>query len=129
MLLANKEGIVVNGPIVALAGFGVGNSVVIFTIPILAGQLVGTKSVKILAVHMFNNVAGNQLVTLGQGIAGVGIPALMPGLQSMNNLPDIYIAGVNLPEDVEAFANITAWPAAALGGGTIDIQLIVAVIG
>jgi len=129
MLLANKEGIVVNGPIVNMLAFAAANAVVILTIPVLAGQLVGTKSVKILAVHMFNNAAGNQLVTLGQGAAGVGIPALMPGLQSMNNLPDIYIAGENLPEDVEAFANITAWPAAALGGGTIDIQLIVAVIG
>lgn len=128
MLLANKEGIVVTGPIVQLVAAGGGGALVVFTIPVLAGQLVGLKSVKILAVHLMNNVAGNTAVLLGIGAAGVGLPAIMPALMSMNNLPDIYVAGVNMAE-VEAFANITAWPAALVAAGTIDIQLQVAVIG
>lgn len=125
MLLANKEGIVVTGPVVNIDVAAVAGSLVVFTIPVLAGQLVGLKSVKVLKVHLFNNVAGNTSVLLGTGIAGVGIPVLMPAFASMNDLEDIYD---NLPE-VESFANITAWAAALAVGGTIDIQLEVAVIG
>jgi len=125
MLLANKEGIVVTGPVVNLAAAGVGGSLVVFTIPVLLGQLVGVKSVKILKVHLFNNAAGNTWVLIGNGAAGVGIPVLLPAIASLNNLEDIYD---NLPE-VESFANIVAWPAALLAGGTITIQLEVAVIG
>lgn len=128
MLLANKEGIVVTGPIVNLAAVGAANAVVIFTIPVLANQLVGLKSVKILKVHMFNNTAGADWVTLGAGAAGVGIPAILPALSSGNNLEDLYDIWHGLPE-VETFANITAWPNALPGGGTIDIMLEVAVIG
>ena len=125
MLLANKEGIVVTGPVVNLAAAGAAGSVVVFTIPVLVGQLIGVKSVKILKVHLFNNAAGNTWVLIGNGAAGVGIPVLLPAIASMNNLEDIYD---NLPE-VESFANITAWPAALLAGGTIDLQLQVAVLG
>lgn len=125
MLLANREGIVVTGPVVNLAVAAVAGSLVVFTIPILANQLIGVKSVKVLKVHLMNNAAGNQQVFLGTGAAGVGIPVLMPAFMSMNGLTDVYD---NLPE-VEAFANITAWPAALVAGGTIDIQLEVLVIG
>lgn len=125
MLLANKEGIVVTSPVVNMAAAGAAGAVLVFTIPVLVNQLLGTKSVKILKVHLFNNVAGNTSVLLGTGGAGVGIPVLMPAFASMNTLEDIYD---NLPE-VESFANIAAWPAALLAGGTIDIQLEVAVIG
>jgi len=125
MLLANKEGIVVTGPVVNLAVAAPAGAVVVFTIPVLVGQIVGVKSVKILKVHLFNNAAGNTSVLIGNGIAGVGIPVLLPALASMNGLEDIYD---NLPE-VESFANITAWPAALVGVGGIDIQLQVAVLG
>lgn len=128
MLLANKEGIVVTSPITNLAAAGAANAVVIFTIPILAGQLIGLKSVRILKIHLFNNAAGNQSVLLGAGAAGVGIPAILPAVTSFNNLEDLYDVDHGLPE-VETFANITAWPAALAVGGTIDIQLEVAVIG
>jgi len=124
MLLANKEGIVVTGPIVNLAAALAANAVVIFTIPILANQLVGVKSVKILKVHLFNNAAGNTAVSIGTGVAGAFV-ALLPAVMSMNGLEDVYD---NLPE-VESFANITAWPAALVGVLGIDIQLEVAVIG
>jgi len=125
MLLANKEGIVVTGPVVNMAAATAAGAVVVFTIPVLANQLIGVKSVKVLKVHLFNNAGGNTWIFLGSGIAGVGIPVLMPAFTSMNNLEDVYD---NLPE-VESFANITAWPAALAALGTIDIQLEVAIIG
>lgn len=124
MLLANKEGIVITGPVVNLPLAAAANAVVVFTIPVLANQLIGTKSVKILKVHLFNIAGGNDGVMIGNGVAG-GFVALMPGLMSMNNLESIYD---NLL-DVETFANITAYPVALPGGGTIDIQLEVAIIG
>ena len=122
MLLANKEGIVVTGPVVPMNAADVANAVVVFTIPILAAQLVGVKSVKILKVHLFNVAAGNTNVVIGIGVPCV---ALLPGLASMNNLEDIYD---NFPE-VEAFANVTAYPVALAVGGVINITLEVAVIG
>lgn len=126
MLLANKEGIIVTGPIVALVPGGAATSLVVFTIPVLAGQLVGLKSVKIRKVILHNNLAGNTTVLIGNGAAGVGIPALLPALDSLNNLTDSYYADTDFPE-VESFADITAWTVAL--AGTIDIQLEVAVIG
>ena len=128
MLLANKEGIIVTGPVVNLAAAGAGASVVVFTIPVLAAQLIGVKSVKIRKVILHNNAAGNTTVLIGNGAAGVGIPVLLPALDSMNGLTDSYTAEADFPE-VESFANLTAWPAALLAGGTIDIQLEVSVQG
>lgn len=126
MLLANKEGIIVTSPIVALVPGGAATSLLVFTIPVLAGQIVGLKSAKILKVILHNNAAGNTTVLIGNGVAGVGIPAILPALDSMNNLTDTYVADDDFPE-VESFANITAWtPAVA---GTIDIQLELLVIG
>jgi len=128
MLLANKEGIVVPGPVVNLVAAGVGGSLVVFTIPVLVGQLVGLKSVKIRKVILHNNAAGNTTVLIGIGAVGVGLPAILPALDSLNGLTDSYTADADFPE-VESFANIVAWPAALLVGGTITIQLEVAVIG
>jgi len=128
MLLANKEGIIVTGPVVNLAAAGAGASVVVFTIPVLVGQLIGLKSVKIRKVILHNNAAGNTTVLIGNGAVGVGIPVLLPALDSLNGLTDSYTAEADFPE-VESFANIVAWPAALVGAGTIDIMLEVAVIG
>ena len=126
MLLANKEGIVVTGPVVALVPGGAATSLLVFAIPILAGQLIGLKSVKIRKVILHNNGAGNTTVLIGNGAPGVGVPVLLPALDSLNGLTDSYTAEADFPE-VESFANITAWtPAVA---GTIDIQLEVVVIG
>jgi len=124
MLLANKEGIVVTGPVVNLIAAGVANAVVVFTIPVLVGQLVGVKSVKILKVHLFNNAAGNTSVLIGTGVGGA-FAALLPAIVSMNGLEDIYD---NLPE-VESFANVTAYPVALVAAGIITIELEVAIIG
>jgi len=126
MLLANKEGIVVTGPVIPLVPGGAATSVLVFTIPVLLGQLVGVKSVKIRKVTLHNNAAGNTTVLIGNGAVGVGIPALLPALDSLNDLTDSYSADADFPE-VESFANIVAWtPAVA---GTITIQLEVVVIG
>ena len=128
MLLANKEGIIVTGPVVPLVAGGVGGSLVVFTIPALAGQLVGVKSVKVRKVMLHNNAAGNTTVLIGIGGVGIGIPAILPALDSLNGLTDSYTADADFPE-VEAFVNIVAWAAALAVGGTIDVQLEVAVIG
>ena len=126
MLLANKEGIVVTGPIIPLVPGGAATSVLIFTIPFLLGQLIGTKSVKIRKVILHNNAAGNTTVLIGNGAVGVGIPPLLPALDSMNGLTDSYTTDADFPE-VESFTNIVAWtPAVA---GTIDCQLEILVCG
>lgn len=129
MLLNTREGIVVTGPVVPLVAGGVGGALVVFTIPVLAGQLIGVKSVKVRKVMLRNNAAGNTTVSLGTGGAGVGIPAILPAFDSMNGLTDSYNADDDFPE-VEVFAaTIAAWAAALAVGGTIDVQLEVVVIG
>lgn len=128
MLLANKEGIIVTGAIVNMAAAAPAGSVLVFSIPVLANQLIGVKSVKVRKVMLRNNAAGNTTVTLGNGAVGVGIPAILPALDSLNNLTASYVVELDFPE-VESFANIVAWPAALAVAGTIDIQLEVAVIG
>jgi len=126
MLLANKEGIVVTGPVVPLVPGGAAASLLVFAIPVLLGQLIGIKSVKIRKVILHNNAAGNTTVLLGIGAVGVGIPAILPALDSLNGLTDSYYADADFPE-VESFVNIVAWtPAVA---GTIDIMLEVLVCG
>jgi hypothetical protein len=125
MGLLVKDEIIVPGPIVNLNLIGVANAQVVFTIPI---GLVGTKSVKIYRVNLYNNAAGNQQVLIGTGV-GVGVfAALLPALDSMNTLNDSYGPETDLIQ-AEAFANITAYPAALAGVGTIDIQLEVIICG
>ena len=126
MLLANKEGIIVTGPVVPLVPGGAAASLLVFAIPVLVGQLVGLKSVKVRKVILHNNAAGNTTVLIGNGAVGVGVPVLLPALDSLNGLTDPYTADADFPE-VESFADITAWTVAL--AGTIDIQLEVAVIG
>lgn len=128
MLLANKEGIIVTSPIANMAVAAPAGAVLVFTIPVLVNQLIGLKSVKIRKVMMHNNAAGNTNVTLGNGGAGVGIPAILPAFDTINNMTQSYVVDLDFPE-VESFADIVAWPAALVALGTIDIQLEVAVIG
>ena len=128
MLLANKEGIVVTGPVIQLVAGLVAGALVVFTIPVLAGQLIGVKSVKIRKVMLRNNAAGNVAVSLGTGGVGIGIPAILPAFDSMNNLTDNY--GPDDFPEVETFLNICAWGGVVfVAGGTIDVQLEVAIIG
>jgi len=124
MLLANEEGIRVQGGVVNLAAIGNLNAVAVFTLPALAGILVGTKSIRILKVRLINWAAGNDTVHIGTGI-GAAFNDLIPALYSANGLDDDF---VDLPK-AEAFATITAWPTALPGGGNIDIMLEVIIVG
>jgi hypothetical protein len=126
MGLLVRDEIVIPGPIVNLALAGVANAAVVFTIPVLAGQLIGTKSVKIRKVNLYNNAAGNTQVLIGTGVAGA-FAALLPALDSFNGLNDAYGPETDLPE-AESFLNITAYPV-ALVVGTIDCQLEVIIVG
>ncbi len=118
-------------PITNLAVAAIANSVVIYQIADWnvagGGQMVGTKSYKLKRVKMRNNAAGNQVVILGTGLGAVAFAAIMPGLDSMNNLTDDYVEN-DLPE-VEVFADITAYPVALVAAGTIDILIEVEEIG
>lgn len=128
MGLLVKDEIIVPGPIVNLVGAGAALAVVVFTIPVLAGQLIGTKSVKIHRVNLYNNVAGTTQVLIGNGI-GVGVfVALLPALDSMNGLNDAYGPETALIQ-AESFANITAYPVALGVGTSIDIQLELIICG
>lgn len=128
-MLTTIKGIIRPGPIVNMVGpIGAANSVLVYTVPVLVGQLIGVKSVKVRKVIMHNNAAGNTTVILGNGAVGVGIPAILPALDSFNGLTDSYVCDVDFPE-VESFANIVAWMTALAVGGTIDIQLECEIIG
>ena len=125
MLLNTREGTVVTGPLVNLVAIGAAAAVVVFSIPVLAGQLIGTKSAKIRRVNLYNNAAGNTQVVIGIGVPCV---ALLPALDSMNGLFDAYGPETGLIE-VEAFANITAYPVALAAGTSIDIRLELLILG
>ena len=123
-----RDEIIIPGPIVNLVAIGAAAAVVVFTIP--AGQLVGTKSVKIHRVNLYNNAAGTTQVLVGTGVGGVGagFVALLPALDSINALFASYGPESDLIE-AEAFANITAYPVALLAATSIDIQLEVIICG
>ncbi len=127
MLLNTKDGIVIPGPVVNLAAAGAANAAVVFTVPILAGQFIGTKSLQIYRVNLYNNAAGTTQVLIGTVVAGA-FAALIPALDSINALNDSYGPNTNLIA-AEAFANITAYPVALLAGTSIDIQIEVIVRG
>jgi hypothetical protein len=127
MGLLVKDEIVIAGPIVRLNAAGVALAAVVFTIPVLAGQLVGTKSVRIRKVNLYNNAAGNTQVLVGTGAGGT-FAALLPALDSLSGLNASYGPAVDLIE-AQAFANITAYPVALVAGTSIDIQLEVVVVG
>lgn len=125
MGLLVKDEIIVPGPVVNLALAAAANAQVVFTIP--AGQLVGTKSVKLYRVSIYNNAAGNTQILVGNGV-GAGFAALIPALDTFNALASLYGPDSDLIQ-AESFANVTAYPVALAGAGTIDIQLEVIVCG
>ena len=128
-MLTKTKGIIVTSPIIQIIAGGAAGALVVFTIPVLANQLVGTKSAKIRKVMLRNNAAGNTTVLLGTGGVGVGIPAILPALDSMNGLTDCYDSDEDFPE-VEVFAaTISAWAAALVAAGTIDVQLELEITG
>lgn len=124
MGLLVEDKIIVPGPIVNLAAAAAANAAVVYTIP---AAIVGTKSVKIYRVNLYNNAAGTTQVLIGNGVGGA-FAALLPALDSINTLADQYGPETDLIA-AESFANITAYPVALAGAGTIDIQLEVIIIG
>jgi|GEM_PF-6882559 len=123
-LLVNDR-IVVVGPLVNMAAAGAANAAVVFALP--AGQLRGTKSLRIHRVNLYNNAAGNTTVLIGNGVAGAFV-ALLPALDSFTGLFGAYGPETDLI-DVESFATITAYPVALGVGTSIDIRLEVIVCG
>jgi len=124
--IREKTGVRLAAPVINLAAAGVANAVNIFTLPILAGVLVGTKSAIIKKVSMYNNVAGTTQVLIGTGVAGTFV-ALLPALDSFNGLNDNY-GDDELPE-AEAYADITAYPVALGAGTSIDIVIEILIRG
>jgi len=124
MGLLVKDEIIVRGAVVNLAAAAPANAQVVFTIPV---GLVGIKSVKIRVVNIYNNVAGNTQVLIGTGV-GAAFVALLPALDSMNGLFASYGPQTDLIQ-AESFANLTAYPVALVGAGTIDVQLELIVCG
>lgn len=125
--IREKTGVRLAAPVVNLAAAGIANAAVIFTLPVLAGVLVGTKSAIIKKVTMYNNAAGNTQVIIGTGVGvGVFVP-LLPALDSFDGLTDPYPEN-ELPE-AEAYANITAYPVALAVGTSIDIAIEVLIRG
>lgn len=126
MLTALGKGRRVRGAVVNLAAAGVANAQVIFQLSNWAAQL-GTKSFFLKRVWMMNNAAGQQTVMIGTGVGGGAFAAVIPGLVSINNMD------VGWPEDdlneIEVFADLTAYPVALIAAGTIDIQVEVEEIG
>lgn len=107
--------------VVNLAVAGVAGAAVVFTLPALAGGvLVGAKSAVIKKVMLHNNAAGNTTVLIGNGAGGAFV-ALLPALDSLNGLTDIYNED-DLPP-AESFVNVTAYPVALGAGTSIDISL------
>jgi hypothetical protein len=119
------EGVRIPGPVTNLALAGIANAAVIFQVSNFA-QLVGTKSVKIKRVKIWNNAAGNTEVIIGTG-AGAGFAQALVPLYTINGFNVDFVED-DLPQ-VELFLDITAYPVALLVGGSIDIQLEVEEIG
>jgi hypothetical protein len=124
MGLLIKDEIIRVGPVVNLNAAGAAGALVVFAIPV---GLLGTKSVKIYRVNLFNNAAGNTQVLIGTGVGGAFVP-LLPALDSLNSLNDAYGPETDLIQ-AEAFANITAYPVALVAGTIINIRLQVIVCG
>jgi hypothetical protein len=119
-----KDEIIRVGQIVNLAAAAAANAVVVFAIPV---ALLGVRSVKIYRVNLFNLAAGSTQVLIGTGVGGA-FAALLPALDSFNNLNDAYGPATDLIQ-AQAFANITAYPVALAVGSSINIQLEVIVCG
>jgi hypothetical protein len=122
---AKDIGVKVTSPIVNIAAAGVANAATLFTIPALAGVLVGAKSAIIKKVIVDDNGTGGTQIHIGNGIGGTFI-ALLPGLDILSGLTNIY-GEADIPQ-VESFANITGF-VDGVGGSSVDVQLELLVRG
>lgn len=119
------KGYTVVGPAVNLAAAGAANATAIFQRSNFAQQI-GTKSFKLRKVTILNNAGGNTTISIGTGVAGLFV-AMIPALQTINNMADSW--GPDQLPEVEFFADMTAFPLALAGGGSIDIVVEVEEIG
>jgi len=119
------KGVRLQGPVTNLAAALVAFAVVIFQISNFV-QLVGTKSVIIKRIKLWNNAAGNTTVIIGTG-AGAGFAQALVPYYTINGM-NLVIEEEELPE-TELFADITAYPVALVAGGSIDIQVEISEIG
>lgn len=119
--MISKGGVLRSGAVVNLAAAGAANAAAVYQVSNFAQQ-VGTKSFKIKRLLVQNDGGGNCWLSIGLGIPGV---ANMPALFSVNNLDAVWD---NLPE-VEYFADVTMWPDALPGGGTLNVQVEIEEIG
>ena len=125
ILTGYDKGVRLQGPVTNLPNALIANALVIFQISNFA-QLVGTKSVIIKRIKMWNNAAGNTTIIIGTG-AGAGFAQALVPLYILNGMTDDYAEG-DIPE-VELFLDITAYPTALVALGSIDIQVEVEEIG
>ena len=125
ILTGYDKGVRLQGPVTNLPDALIANALVIFQISNFA-QLVGTKSVIIKRIKMWNNAAGNTTVIIGTG-AGAGFAQFLVPLYILDGMTDDYPEW-DIPE-IEFFADITAYPTALVALGSIDIQVEVEEIG
>lgn len=112
MITSLKTGTRRTGAVVAI---GVAVSVLLFQISNFATQI-GTKSVKIRKLHVYNNGAGNLLFTLGAGAGGAYV-ASTPQFMAVNNLDNLWeeedLPAVEWVADM--YIQVPGWAAGALG--------------
>jgi hypothetical protein len=125
-MLDMKKGTRRAGNVVNLAVAGIANAQPIFQQSNWPNQI-GTKTFRIKRLKVRNNAAGTQFLHIGTG-AGAGVFVdRIPPLVTVNNLTDDWVED-DLPEYVFT-ADCTAYPAALLAGGSLDVQVEVEEIG
>lgn len=124
-LIDAQKGIILEGPVTNIAAAAAANAAAIFQISNFAQQI-GTKSLRLHKLLVRNNAGGNLWLAVGIGV-GAAFVAAIPELYCLNNIDNIW-QEVELPA-VELFADITAYPATLVAGGSVDVQVTVREIG
>lgn len=119
------KGVRLQGPVTNLAVAAAAAAVPIFQQSTFAQQ-VGTRSFRLKRIKVRNNAAGNQWLHIGTGVGPAFVDAIPP-LRTMNDNNEDFVEA-DLP-DVEFFADMTAYPAALLAGGSLDVQVEIEEIG
>lgn len=123
---ARELGTVVVSPITNIAAAGAANAALLFTLPALAGVMVGVKSAIIKKILVDDNGTGGTQIHIGNGVGGTFVP-LLPGLTVLNGIDNSFVADADFPE-VESFADITGY-VDGVGASSVDVQLELLVRG
>ena len=111
-----KDGVPLSGNVVNIALAGAANAVVIWTLSAAVAR-VGVTSVKLKKVVITCNAIGaNPVVHIGTGVGGAFVD-LVPAMTCIDNFDNPFDLN-----DVEAFANVTCFPA-VMAAGTIDVKI------